>query len=141
MRSARLLEFARECEPICLEMVCLPGYAGAMTSIHREIRMRIPVLAILTLLAVLSAVPAKAQTYGGNFPVCLQIYLRDGARNIECSYSSMEQCRATASGLSAMCLINPYYANAREPAYRQPRRVTRSDAGARLPDTWIDLGQ
>ena len=83
--------------------------------------MRIPALAILATFAVLTAAPAMAQTYGGNFPVCLQIYLRDGARNIECSYSSMEQCRATASGLSAMCLINPY-SNAREPAYRQPRR-------------------
>ena len=84
--------------------------------------MRIAALAILTLFAVLSAAPAQAQTYGGNYPVCLQLYLRDGVRNIECSYSSMEQCQATASGLSAMCLINPYYANAREPAYRQPRR-------------------
>jgi hypothetical protein len=93
-----------------------------MTSIHREIPMRISALAILTLLTVLTSVPAKAQTYGGNYPVCLQLYLRDGARNIECSYSSMEQCQATASGLSATCLLNPYYSNAREPAYRQPRR-------------------
>jgi len=87
--------------------------------------MRIPALAILTFFTVLTAAPAVAQTYSGNYPVCLQLYLRDGARNIECSYSSIEQCQATASGLSATCLVNPYYANAREPrepAYRQPRR-------------------
>ena len=87
--------------------------------------MRFPALSILAFFTVLSAAPAMAQTYGGNYPVCLQLYLRDGARNIECRYSSMEQCQATASGLSATCLINPYYSNAREPrepAYRQPRR-------------------
>ena len=87
--------------------------------------MRIPALAILAIFAVLTAAPATAQTFGGNYPVCLQLYLRDGARNIECSYSSMEQCQATASGLSATCLMNPYYSSAREPrdpAYRQPRR-------------------
>ena len=85
--------------------------------------MRIPVLAILATTAALTAfAPAEAQTFGGNYPVCLQLYLRDGARNIECSYNTMEQCQATASGLSATCLMNPYYSNAREPAYRQPRR-------------------
>src|SRR5260221_476791 len=69
--------------------------------------------------AALAAVP---QTYSGNYPVCLQLYLRDGARSIDCRYSSIEQCQATASGLSAMCVTNPYYSNAREPADRQPRR-------------------
>jgi len=92
-----------------------------MTAIGKETLMRIPALAILTFFAVLTAAPAMAQTYGGNHPVCLQLYLRDGARNIECRYSSMEQCQATASGLSAMCMMNPYYSNAREPVYRQPR--------------------
>jgi len=115
-------ELARECEPICLEMVCLARSAGAKTSIRREIPMRIPALAILTYFTVLTAAPAVAQTYSGNYPVCLQLYLRQGARSIDCAYSSIEQCQATASGLSAMCVTNPYYSNAREPAYRQPRR-------------------
>lgn len=85
--------------------------------------MRIPVLAILTIFAALTAsAPAKAQTFGGNYPVCIQMYLRDGARNIECSYNTMEQCQATASGLSATCLLNPYVRQSREPAYPQPRR-------------------
>jgi len=87
--------------------------------------MRIPALAILATFAVLTAAPAMAQTFSGKYPVCLQLYLRDGARSIECSYSSMEQCQATASGLSATCLMNPYYSSAREPSepgYRQPRR-------------------
>jgi hypothetical protein len=86
--------------------------------------MRISVLAILAFV-VLRAAPAMAQTFNGNYPVCLQLYLWDGARSIECSYSSLEQCQATASGLAAMCLTNPYYSSAREPrepAYRPPRR-------------------
>ena len=84
--------------------------------------MRILALAILTGVMVWATVPAVAQRYGGNYPVCLQLYLRQGARSIECRYSSIEQCQATASGLSAMCVTNPYYSNAREPVYRQPRR-------------------
>ena len=89
--------------------------------------MRTSVLAILTIFAALTAAPAEAQTFGGNYPVCIQMYLRDGARNIECRFTSMEQCQATASGLSATCDANPYYSNAkasRDPTYRRPRRGT-----------------
>ena len=86
--------------------------------------MRISALTILVTFVALTAAPAMAQTFNGNYPVCLQLYLRDGIRSIECNYSSLEQCQATASGLSATCLLNPYYSSAREPrepAYR-PRR-------------------
>jgi hypothetical protein len=87
--------------------------------------MRISALAIFATFVVLTAAPATAQTFSGNYPVCLQLYLRDGARSIECSYSSLEQCQATASGLAATCLMNPNFSSAREPrepAYRPPRR-------------------
>ena len=87
--------------------------------------MRIPALAILTTVMVLTAAPAPAQTYGGNYPVCLQQFRWGGSRDIYCNYTSMEQCAATASGLPAMCIINPYYASAqapRDPDYRRPRR-------------------
>jgi hypothetical protein len=93
-------------------------YDGA----EKEILMRIPALAILTIFAALTAAPAEAQTFGGNYPVCIQMYLRDGARNIECRFTSMEQCQATASGLSATCLLNPYARESREPAYPPQRR-------------------
>ena len=85
--------------------------------------MRIPALAMLVI-AVLTATPAPAQTFGGNYPVCIQQFRWGGADNPDCSFTSMAQCRATASGLSAMCLDNPYYARAQAPAgsrYRQPR--------------------
>ena len=87
--------------------------------------MRVSALAILTIFTVLTAAPADAQTYGGNGPICLERYQWGGSRSIYCDYSSIAQCQATASGLSAMCITNPYYSNAREPrepVYRQPRR-------------------
>ena len=85
--------------------------------------MRIPTLAVLTTLAALTATPAPAQTYSGNYPVCLHHY-RWGGSYIECSFTSLAQCAMTASGLSAACVLNPYYANAqvpRKPNHRQPR--------------------
>ena len=76
--------------------------------------MRISALMILTAVTVLTSAPAPAQTFGGNYPVCIQNY-RWGGSDIDCRFTSMAQCAATASGLSAQCLINPYYANAQMP--------------------------
>jgi hypothetical protein len=45
--------------------------------------MRIPALAILTTVTVLTTAPALAQTYSPNYPVCLQAY-RWGGSDIEC---------------------------------------------------------
>jgi hypothetical protein len=95
-------------------------------SIRTDILMRIPALAILATIAVLTAAPAQAQRYNGNAPICLQRWYWGGSDTIYCGYSSMAQCHATASGLAAMCITNPYFANEqvpREPAYRQPRRA------------------
>jgi hypothetical protein len=77
-----------------------------------EISMRILALAILTLAiltiaAILTAPPARAQTYGGGFPVCLR-----WAHSYDCSYTSLSQCNASASGRTAQCFINPYFASA-----------------------------
>lgn len=87
--------------------------------------MRVLALAILTMFVGLASAPAGAQTYGGNGPICLERYEWGGSRNIYCEYSSMAQCQATASGLSAMCTMNPYYSNAqapRNPTYQRSRR-------------------
>ena len=88
--------------------------------------MRILALAILATIAVLTAAPARAQTYGGNAPICLHQWYWGGGDTYYCEYSSMAQCQATASGLPAQCVTNPYFVNApvpREPAYRQRRRA------------------
>jgi hypothetical protein len=85
--------------------------------------MRIPALAILTIAAVLAAAPARGQAYDPNYPVCLQSYGIAGG-NIECSYTSLAQCSATASGRAAQCITNPFFAGAQTgPQYRRQRGV------------------
>jgi hypothetical protein len=49
----------------------------------------------LALGALLATAPTSALTY------------------YECSYTSLPQCKASASGRAALCVINPYYAAAR----------------------------
>jgi hypothetical protein len=66
--------------------------------------------------------PAQAQTYSLDYPVCLHVYGR--ASYIECGYTSMPQCQATAQGRSAQCELNPYFA-LNEPAVPVHRRHHR----------------
>lgn len=82
--------------------------------------MRIPALAILTIATVLTAVPARAQTYDPSYPVCLQTYGIDGGY-IECAFSSQAQCGLSASGRAAQCIVNPFFAS------------TRAHTGSRSP--------
>ena len=86
--------------------------------------MRIPALAILTFATVLTAAPARAQTYDPAYPVCLQVY-GIGGGYIECGYTSLAQCNASASGRAAQCIINPYYAGAKASPGRRDRRHPR----------------
>ena len=72
--------------------------------------MRIPALAILAIAAASVAAPAQAQTYDPRYPVCLHVY--GPITYYECSYTSLPQCNASASGRSAQCVVNPYWANA-----------------------------
>jgi hypothetical protein len=70
------------------------------------------ILALLAICVISVATPAWAQTYGPNYPVCLQVF---GPLNyFECRYTSLPQCAASASGRSAQCVLNPYMANALE---------------------------
>jgi hypothetical protein len=96
------------------------------TFFRKEILMRIPALAILTIAMVLTAAPARAQTYGPDYPVCLHLH-GDEEGFIECGYTSLAQCAQSASGRAAQCVINPYFASAHVPGaerhYRRHRRV------------------
>ena len=58
--------------------------------------------------AILAAAPASAQTYDPRYPVCMTLNEWGGTR-IDCSFTSIPQCRATASGRAAQCDVNPYY--------------------------------
>lgn len=70
--------------------------------------MRVLACTFLTIATVSSAAPVRAQTYDPNYPVCLQTYGIDG-NYIECSFTSLAQCAASAAGRSAQCLNNPYF--------------------------------
>ena len=85
--------------------------------------MRHLALAILALATVSVAGPAAAQTYDPGYPVCLHVY--GPVTYYECSYVSLAQCDASASGRAAQCEINPYYAERRGPRRWFARRSAR----------------
>ena len=83
--------------------------------------MRIVALAIFATAAASAAAPAQAQTYDPNYPVCLNVMGR--VSYYECTYTSLPQCNMSASGRSAQCVINPYFAHAaQEPSARRYKR-------------------
>jgi hypothetical protein len=69
----------------------------------------IPLAAGLLAAGLFGATPAAAQTYDPRYPVCIEVYTIDGSA-IDCSFTTMAQCAATASGQSTQCYANPYYA-------------------------------
>lgn len=71
--------------------------------------MRIAALAIV-LGAAIAATPASAQTYSPDYPVCLHVF--GEVTYFDCRYTSIDQCKMTASGRAAECVVNPYIANA-----------------------------
>jgi hypothetical protein len=87
--------------------------------------MRLPVLTLTAIATLFVAADASAQTYDPRYPVCMHVYSggpRGGGTGwFDCSFTSLEQCRATASGLSASCDVNPYYAFD-EPAPRKRQK-------------------
>jgi hypothetical protein len=70
--------------------------------------MRVLALAMSAIGTVAVAASVRAQTYSPDYPVCLHVYGR--ASYIECGYTSIPQCQATAQGRSAQCELNPYFA-------------------------------
>ncbi|MCP3473085.1 DUF3551 domain-containing protein [Bradyrhizobium sp. CCGUVB1N3] len=82
--------------------------------------MRIPLLTIIAIATLQAAAPASAQRYDPRYPVCMHVYtggLRGGGGSdwFDCSFTSLEQCRASASGRGLTCDVNPYY------GYDQPQ--------------------
>lgn len=77
--------------------------------------MRLLILMLIAIVTVLGASDAGAQTYDPRYPVCMHVYTPGGFTGgggdyFDCSFTSLPQCRATASGRSASCDVNPYYA-------------------------------
>ncbi|MVT74387.1 DUF3551 domain-containing protein [Bradyrhizobium cajani] len=73
-------------------------------------RRMLPVIAASVVAAIMALVaPAAAEPLDPRYPVCLQKWEWGGSSRTYCSYLSWEDCRASAMGLSAMCLANPYW--------------------------------
>ena len=84
------------------------------------------IMALFVLAATVALpAPARAQTYDPSYPVCLQVYQGYTDYYFECHYQNMAQCAASASGRSAQCVVNPYFARADVPVGRQYRRHRR----------------
>ena len=79
--------------------------------------MRRAILAALTAsgLAALGAAPAEA--VGTRYPFCIQGDEYPGLSN--CTFTSYEQCQATASGRLLTCVANPYFVGESEPPLRR----------------------
>jgi Protein of unknown function (DUF3551) len=77
--------------------------------------------AILGLLAIsaVSTVPLASAQAGYDYPVCLRVY--GPATYNDCTYTSIAQCNASASGRAAECYLNAFAA-APAPAGRAHRR-------------------
>jgi hypothetical protein len=88
--------------------------------------MRILVLAITMVGTIAGALPARAQTYNPDYPVCMQVY---GPLNFaDCRFTTIPQCAASASGRPAQCLFNPYFASENEDPVGRPHRRHRHHA-------------
>ena len=83
--------------------------------------MRKLTLTLLTIGLISAAGQAPAQTYDPAFPVCMRVVPLGGGWYYDCSYQTMPQCAASASGRAAQCFLNPYFAGPirRAPRYRQ----------------------
>jgi hypothetical protein len=67
--------------------------------------------------------PAEAQTYDPRYPVCMKLYQGPfGGEWNDCSFTTLRQCRASASGRAAMCVVNPFFAQTPDLLPRPHRR-------------------
>jgi hypothetical protein len=89
-------------------------------------RILTPTAAIAVIGTILVTNPAAAQTYDPSYPVCLHMFggVTGGGNYYECRYTSIAQCKASASGRAAMCEVNPFF----DPAYKGRDRDRRRPA-------------
>ncbi len=58
---------------------------------------------VVSALSLATTSPAHAIDY----PYCMHVYTRD--QYVDCSFSTLAQCQATASGRPAQCYLDPFY--------------------------------
>jgi hypothetical protein len=86
--------------------------------------MRVLAMTMVAIGTLSAAVPARAQAYDPDYPVCLHV-VGPGISYYECRYTSLAQCKATAAGRPAQCDFNPYFAAADPAPARHHRRHHR----------------
>ena len=79
--------------------------------------MRYALLASLITVTVVAASPARAQSYNPDYPVCMQVY--SPFQYFDCSFFSIRDCKVSASGRGAQCVVNPYFAGEPPPPRRR----------------------
>jgi hypothetical protein len=96
-------------------------YRRQAAAADKEVLMRNVALALLAAggLAAIGAAPAEA--VGTRYPFCIQGSEYPGLSH--CTFTSYEQCQATASGRFLYCIENPYYVGVSDDPrpYRGPR--------------------
>ena len=89
--------------------------------------MRSFIPAIVAIGMLMASAPALAQLYDPRYPVCMHVFGEQSGDRMDCIFTSHAQCAASASGQSAMCLTNPYYAQA--PMLRPTRPARHHGCG------------
>jgi hypothetical protein len=80
--------------------------------------MRSIFLALLAAGGLAAAGLTPAEAVGSRYPFCLQGNDSPGLSN--CTFTSYQQCQASASGRFLYCVANPFYAGGGEPrVYRE----------------------
>jgi hypothetical protein len=87
--------------------------------------MRILAVAIVAIAMVSAAGLAQAQRYDPAFPFCMSVVEWGGSPHFDCSFYTMAQCKASASGLGFTCDPNPYYVSATTSPGRRGRQQRR----------------
>jgi hypothetical protein len=85
-------------------------------ALHQERAMRLILVGLAAVMAVLAADIESAAAQNTTRPYCMRGGTF-GPGSWDCSYYSMQQCLASASGLNGTCSENPNY--------QGPRRVTQ----------------
>ena len=83
--------------------------------------MRIPALMIFVIGMIWAVTPARSQAYDPHYPVCMHV-VGLGSSYYDCSFTTLAQCAASASGRSAQCAANPFYAGGSNAFARSDRR-------------------
>jgi hypothetical protein len=87
--------------------------------------MRFLVVAFLAIGTLSAAGLARAQKYDPAFPVCMSVIEWGGSPHEDCSFHTLDQCRASASGRGLTCGANPYYVGATASPRRHDVRYRR----------------